>query len=372
MSNILVNDFKSNKLRNLAIMKLSQFHKTVKGDYVFLNTIPEGVTIHKAYFSVVFDFDIEEAVARIAALEALGIPVEVGGGAWDKYIAEDKDNIVYRNLPPEVEACAPDYDLYTFTDIYPRVCGGVGSFESKALKAYEILDSSIKYSTKGCPRKCGFCDVHRREGKLHQWEELTKDLNPRSDLLFLLDNNFTADPLALSKLAEIKRLGLTIEITQGFDIRLMTDTLAEALASVKHRRSLHYSYDLAESKAVVLKGIATLSRYVKAYRHKCYMLVGYDTTFIQDMARYLQLRSLGVDPYVMIYRGNDRVVDEKESFPLADVRLEKFARWVNGYFGKKFSWDTYTPWINAQAKAKEEELEKLLSQYVGASTLAYL
>lgn len=234
---ILVNDCKSNKLRNLAIMRISSWHKR-QGDKVYLNTIPAGVKIDKAYFSVVFDFDIPEALDRKAALEAVGIPVEMGGGAWDEYIAPDKKNVTYKDLPPEVEACAPDYDLYTFDDIYPRVCSGVGAYESKAAKALEILNSSLKYSTRGCVRKCGFCSVWRKEGKLHQCEELIKDLNPKSKLVFLLDNNFTADPLALDKLAEIKRRGLTIEITQGFDIRLMTDRLAEALASVKHRRSL--------------------------------------------------------------------------------------------------------------------------------------
>lgn len=102
-----------------------------------------------------------------------------------------------------------------------------------------------------------------------------------------------------------------------------------------------------------------MQKYIKAYRHKCYMLVGYNTTFEEDVARFNQLwKEYGVTPFVMIYNGLDRVLDEKETFPLADVRLKKFARWVNGYFFKKCRFDEYKPWINAQAGRKQRKKKK--------------
>lgn len=339
--NVLLKDFQSNKLRNLALMKLSTYHKGM-GDHVFLNNVPAGTRVDKVYVSVVFDADLAECRKILDVYPA----AVVGGGAWDKS----------NRLPPEVEACKPDWDLYSVEEVYQRVCGGLGARDRKIVKAQEIVNAGIGYTTRGCVRRCGFCDVWRREGGLHQADKLGDILNPQSNMVFLLDNNLSADPLALDKLREIRERGLVVEITQGIDVRLMTDQLANGLAGVKHRRSIHYSWDLAESEAKVVGGIKLLSRYIKAYRHKCYMLVGWNSVFEEDLYRFRRLRELGVDPYVMIYRGSDRVVDEKATFDLADVRLHHFARWVNGYFFKKIDFDEYIPWIVSQRATRQTSL----------------
>lgn len=345
--NIQLNDCKSNKLRNLSIMKLSSHH-TELGDKVYLNEAPEGVKIDRSYFSVVFDADIPDVLKRAKKQEAQGAEIIIGGGAWDRYAAIDKKNIQYMNLPPEIEACRPDYSLYTTDVIYKRVCGGVGCKESKIEKADSIRKAGIGYSTKGCPNKCEFCDVWRREGDLHQASSIADIVNPESDLMFLLDNDFSADPYNLDKIKEINERGLTVEITQGINVRRMTDELAVALGTMKHRRSLHYAWDITEQENIVVRGIKILSQTIKPYRHRCYMLVGFNSTFEQDTYRFRRLREMGVDPYVMIYRGPERKLDEKQTFELADVRLHHFARWVNGYFFKKCSFVDYIPWWDAR------------------------
>ncbi len=339
--NVLLKDFQSNKLRNLALMKLSTYHKSM-GDQVFLGAAPPGTRVDKVYVSVVFDSDLDEA-RKILDVYPSAV---MGGGAWDKS----------NRLPTAVEACKPDWQLYAVEEVYRRVCGGLGARDRKIVKAQEIADAGIGYTTRGCIRRCGFCDVWRREGDLHQADSLEDILSPRSNMVFLLDNNFTADPIALDKLREIRERGLAVEITQGIDVRLMTDELAHALAGVKHRRSIHYAWDLMESETKVIAGIKLLSRYIKAYRHKCYVLVGYDTTFEEDLYRFRRLRELGVDPYVMIYRGSERVLDEKAHFDLADVRLRHFARWVNGYFFKKIGFTEYDPWVMSQRATRQTSL----------------
>ena len=57
--NVLLKDFQSNKLRNLALMKLSTYHKGM-GDHVFLNNVPAGTRVDKVYVSVVFDADLAD------------------------------------------------------------------------------------------------------------------------------------------------------------------------------------------------------------------------------------------------------------------------------------------------------------------------
>ena len=71
------------------------------------------------------------------------------------------------------------------------------------------------------------------------------------------------------------------------------------------------------------------------------MLVGYDTTFEEDVYRVQTLHDLGVNPYVMIY---NQIPNEK---------LKHFARWVNSRIYKKYRWDEYTPWLKAQSKMQD-------------------
>jgi hypothetical protein len=64
------------------------------------------------------------------------------------------------------------------------------------------------------------------------------------------------------------------------------------------------------------------------------MLVGFDTTFEEDMYRFRKLDGLGIRPYVMKYnQKND------------DERLNKFARWVDSMIYKAVpDFEDYEPW----------------------------
>jgi len=178
--------------------------------------------------------------------------------------------------------------------------------------------------------------VPRKEGKLRQASEIRDIVRPGSNVITLLDNNLTADPYCLDKLAEIRDRGLTVDINQGIDVRLMTEEKAKALSEVRHLRSLHYAWDLMEHEDAVMRGIEILSKYVKEWRQMCYMLVGFNSTFEEDMYRFRRLVEIGVDPYVMIYNKQ------------GTVQLRHFARWVNGRIYKICDWEEYTPWVRAK------------------------
>jgi len=151
------------------------------------------------------------------------------------------------------------------------------------------------------------------------------------------DNNLSADPDVIDKLHEIRDRGLIVDITQGIDVRLITPEIAKALSEVKMLRSLHYAWDLMKFEQQVLDGIKKLAEHVKTWRHMCYMLTGYNTTFEEDVYRFRRLRELHVDPYVMPY--NLQYPSDKH---------RHFARWVNGRIYKVCSFDDYEPWIRSQ------------------------
>ena len=177
--------------------------------------------------------------------------------------------------------------------------------------------------------------------------EIADLLNPKSNVLVLHDNNLTADPDCIDKLHEIRDRKLIVDINQGCDVRLMTDEVAFALSEVRHLRSLHYAWDLMGFEKQVLDGIKTLSRYIKPYKHMCFMLVGFNTTYEQDMYRMRKLVELGVDPFVMVYNENER----------GDVRLQHFARWVNSRIYKKCSFEEYEPWLKTRPTYQQLSLQ---------------
>ncbi|WP_069649661.1 radical SAM protein [Caloranaerobacter ferrireducens] len=306
------------KIPNLALMKLSTYYKQ-QGAKVFLNEFPRDVD--KVYCSVLFTWNKEKALI----LRDVYKNIEFGGTGWD----------ITKHLPPEVEKCNPDYELYQMKDIYKRL-GGIMKKETKIKKAKTLLNMGIGFTSRGCIRNCGFCFVPEKEGKFKQVADIKDLINPKSNVITLLDNNFTADPDMIDKCKEIKERDLIVDISQGIDVRLLTEEKAKALSEIKHLRSIHYAWDLMSFENSIIEGIKLLSKYIKPWKHMCFMLVGFNTSFEEDMYRFRRLVEMNVDPYVMIYNKK------------GDARLKHFARWVNGRIYKVCEWNEYEPWKKAQ------------------------
>ena len=185
-------------------------------------------------------------------------------------------------------------------------------------------------------KKLPFCFVPPKEGRFHNVAEIKDIINPRSNIIILNDNNITADPNCIDKLKEIKERRLVVDINQGCDVRLVNEDIAKALSEVKHLRSIHYAWDLMSFEDKLMEGINTLSKYIKPYRHMCFMLVGFNTSFDEDMYRFRKLSEMKIDPFVMIYNQKN------------DTRLKHFARWVNSRIYKSCRWEEYEPWKKSQ------------------------
>lgn len=314
------------KLPNLGIMKESTNYKAL-GEKVVLMTAQELLETDQKYEKVIASAIFTKSKPICEKLKAkFGSTIEIGGTGWD----------ITKTLPDAIESMKPDYDLYSADMIYKRICKGIGSKESKMKKAKQIVNAGMGFTSRGCIRNCGFCFVPKKEGSFHHVAEIKNLINPRSNVLILHDNNLTADPDCIDKLHEIRDRGLIVDINQGCDVRLMNDDIATALAEVKHLRSLHYAWDLLTFEDQVMEGIKTLLKHVKAWRHMCFMLVGFNTTFEEDMYRYRKLDELGIRPYVMVY--NDK----------KDLKLHHFERWVNSRICKACKWEDYEPWVRDQ------------------------
>jgi len=308
------------KLPNLALMKISNYYKSLGEQVEFVRPDAEKCSYERIFASAIFTKS-EERCKQLQ--EKYEDRIEIGGTGWD----------IEKRMPREIEMMKPDYDLYTVELIYPKI-GGIMTRERRRQKARQIVNSSMGFTSRGCIRNCSFCFVPKKEGPFRHETDIKDILSFKSNILTLNDNNITADPDCIEKLHEIRDRGLIVDINQGCDVRLMTPEIAAAMAEVRHLRSLHYAWDLMGFEKQVMEGIQVISRFVPISQHMCYCLVGYDTTFEEDMYRVKKLIELGVRPYIMKY--NER---------RDDVRLNHFARWVNSFiFKAEPNFEAYAPW----------------------------
>ena len=260
------------KMPNLALMKLSAWHKT-RGDEVGWFSPLEQ--FDRVYAAKVFDFTADNAYLPADAVK--------GGTGYD----------LTTNLPPEVEAMVPDYTLYP------------------------ACDYALGFTTRGCVRRCSFCVVPRKEGKLRVVGDLLAFWTGQRKAV-LLDNNLTAAPIEHFRLiveqANANRVQL--DYNQGLDIRLLLHEHAYWLARVRTFKQIHFAWDNVKDETAVRRGIALLDKHLPLSRVMFYVLIGYDSTPAEDYYRVMELRAMGVDPFVM-------------PFVKRDPYQRAFTRWVN-------------------------------------------
>lgn len=256
-------DFDS-KIPNLALMKLSAWHKA-QGDTIgFKIRDPD-----KVYVSVIFSKN--RAKASAWRNKYPNIPVIFGGTGWD----------LTTTLPPEVETIKPDYDLYPSTH-------------------------SQGYTTRGCIRKCGFCVVPEKEGKISIAQHPSQFHDERFDTCMIMDNNLFGAPKEWqdSVLSWFTDNEITMLSPQGWDARLLTEERAKKLYSIKHGGLVHFAWDNIQDEEKIFKAISLLQSVGFDLKHEIsfYVLCGFNTTFEQDLYRCQKLREAGVQAYAMRYQ----------------------------------------------------------------------
>jgi hypothetical protein len=267
---------------NLALMKVSAWHKK-RGDTVeFYNPF---ITYDKVYVSKVFSFSILKFRPKNAIY---------GGSGYDLTTV----------LPKEIESIYPDYALYE-------------------------CNYAIGFITRGCSRKCSFCIVPEKEGKIKRVGDIASFWKEQKQIK-LLDNNLTAHPDCIELLGDLKSTKAQIDFSQGLDLRLVTPSIARALAGIRLWKQIHFAWDNIKAERLVFRGLKLLEENgVKKYKIMIYILIGYDSTPEEDMYRVIKLRDYGVDPFVM-------------PFNKKDGYQKRFARWVNHKaIFKTVVWENY-------------------------------
>lgn len=272
---VALHDSDNTSFPNLALMKISAWHKT-QGDTVEWWT--PLLTYDKVYSSKVFTFTDENPYLP---------PDTIKGGTGYGKLDE---------LPQEVDAMFPDYSIYP------------------------DCDHAIGFLTRGCIRKCPWCIVPKKEGKIRPYQTWQEIKRPDSRDIVFMDNNVLACQHGLEQIKDMGGKNVRVDFNQGLDARLITDDVAKMLSKLKWIRQIRMSADTDAMLDIVLTAIDRLGKYgVKPYRVFVYVLV-------QDVEsaerRVIALRKVGADPFAQPYR--DFTTNTEP--PLEQRR---FARWVN-------------------------------------------
>lgn len=271
--NIGVHDSDKTKFPNLALMKISAWHKK-HGDNVEFYEDLFHCKYDKVYSSKVFTFTQED--------KPVG-NIEFGGTGYN----------LKKSLPDEIEHICPDYDLYG-------------------------CDHSLGFLTRGCPNKCSWCIVPEKEGEIKPHadiEEFAKHKN-----VVLMDNNVLASEHGVKQIEKIVDLGLKIDFNQGLDAILIDGPIAKLLSKVKWMHPIRLACDKHNQMDAVQKAVTHLRWHnATPRRYFIYCLVK-DIEDAEDRIRFL--KGLDLDPHAQPYR-DFRTNAEPE-------KIQKhFARWVN-------------------------------------------
>lgn len=243
------------KIPNLALMKISAYHKE-RGDTVYLNS---GCDPDKVYISCIFKKNHSQA---LGIGKMFNCPIEYGGSGID----------LKTTLLDQIEMIMPDYDLYG-------------------------IDYSMGFTSRGCIRKCEFCIVPEKEGIIRANQKISEFLHPDHKKVVLLDNNLLAAPNHKETLKYLADTELKVNFNQGNDIRLMTEDKAGLLANTKYydrdfkSRMLYFAWDNLEHEDIVQNGIQILNDSgIAGYKLTFYILMGFNTSVEQDRYRAEKLR----------------------------------------------------------------------------------
>jgi hypothetical protein len=272
---------------NIAIMKLSTYHKRVGDDVDWYSHLFDYQDTDILYVSKIFTFkpDIQYLPLKAKIIK--------GGTGYDIKI----------KLPKEIDEIT-DFDY----NLYPE------------------CDYSVVFTTRGCIRKCKFCVVPQKEGSIHPVK--IPNLNPRSKYIKILDNNFFAYKGWRENLEILKSFNLPLDFNQGIDLRILTEEQCKVLQNSKIK-CIHCAWDNYKDKNIIIPKLEMLCKYVKPYKITCYVLVGFNSTPEEDLHRVETKRSLNVNPFVM-------------PFNKSDPYQKNFARWVNHKaIFKSCTWEEY-------------------------------
>lgn len=164
------------------------------------------------------------------------------------------------------------------------------------------LKPGYTITSRGCPNRCWFCSVWRRDGNIRPL--------PIRDGWNVLDDNLLACPedhirQVFDMLARVKKQGHRIEFTGGLEAARLQDWHIDLLMVVRPKQ-MFFAYDTPddwEPLVVAANKLLSAGWTVASKTLRCYVLVGHPKDTLDDAnARLTQVQAIGMTPMAMLWR----------------------------------------------------------------------
>lgn len=231
---------------NLALCKIARYHRS-QGDEVEW-AIP-FYHYDIIYMSKVFNFTPDDLTVYNADI------IIKGGTGYD----------ISSQLPDEIDRLQPDYS------IYPNLPKNT---------AYGFL-------TRGCPNKCPWCVVPRKEGIIRPYMDVDEIAIEGRKHLVLMDNNIlAAGDYAKEQLQKIIDRKYHVDFNQACDARLVTDDFARLMAKVKWiDRRIRFGCDTHGQIKECERAIELINGYGYKGEYFLYTMIGGKSDFKESYER---------------------------------------------------------------------------------------
>ena len=323
---------------NLALMKLSGYHKELGDEVELLNSFSvDRDSWDIVYLSKVF----ESSPVDENLLLSKGIFYGGTGFCFDNP----------PKLAKQIEHHLPDYTLY-------------GDLVEVSKKTRYYFNTSIGFTSRGCFRGCKFCvNQHSKESiKWSSIDEFDVDSNKK---ICLLDDNILACKDRISILRSLQDTGKKFEYKQGMDIRLMDKEVINILQeSPWAGPSYIFAFDDLKDEDKIYGKLEMWMESEPSKHTKVYILTGYKSTDekdIEDAFRRISiLQGLGCLPYIMRYEKEGDINWRDSPYRGMYITL---ARWCNQpSMFKKTSFREYVH-MNKEGSAARRYAEEFEKKY---------
>ena len=262
---------------------------TPDDDLVFFDLPPMDLPeIDEVHVSCTWTYDRNRAEELAYQWEAVGVPVKIGGPAYDDPGGEFTPGMYIKH-------------------------GGT-------------------ITSRGCNNRCWFCMAQKREGKLRELE-----IKPGYNIM---DNNLLqCSPEHIRAVCDMLKTQTERAVfTGGLEAKELKDWHCDLLREVKPK-TMYFAYDTPDDYDPLVEAGKKLRRAgfnPSGHSMKCYNLVGYKgDTFEKAEKRLMDTCRAGFVPFAMLYRDEQGQVDDS---------WKRFQReWANAFIaGKHFDelWKT--------------------------------
>ncbi|MBR4007497.1 hypothetical protein [Fibrobacter sp.] len=279
---------------NIALCKISRYHKqqgdTVEWAFPFKH-------YDVVYMSKVFNFSPDDMICYNA----------------DRIVRGGTGYNIESQLPDEIDQLQPDYS------IYPNIPS----------------DTAYGFLTRGCPNRCPWCVVPRKEGRIRPYMDCDEIAIEGRTKLVLMDNNIlAAGDYAVRQLEKIIEHGYRVDFNQALDARLVTDEYARLLARIKWiDRRIRFGCDTKRQIAECERAISMINGYGYRGEYFLYTMIGGKSDLMESFERVnywwkrnheqRERHEQNIYPYAQPYRNPDNPHDKIPEWQ------KDIARWVN-------------------------------------------